>query len=99
MRELFIYFRAPVANEARLTRDLPAMQRALCQDWPGLQARCLRRPDAKDGQHTWMETYASTQADGVTESMQASIAEAARSRLAPLGIGERHIEVFMPCPA
>ncbi len=99
MRELFIYFRAPDDRGAHLTTELAAMQHALRGAWPGLQARCLRRPEAKDGQHTWMETYACPGSEGVSAAMEASIAEAAAARLAPLGIGPRHVEVFLPCPA
>lgn len=97
MRELFIYFRAPVADETQMMQKIQSMQRALCEKWPGLAARCLRRPDAQGGLHTWMETYAAPA--GVTGPMEASIAEAAQALLPPLVAGERHVEAFIPCPA
>lgn len=99
MRELFIYFRAAAGDEAQAARQIHAMQGALRERWPGLRTRCLRRPEAQGGLHTWMEVYASAEPAGVTADIEASIAESAGTRLAPLIVGERHVEAFVPCAA
>ena len=56
--ELFIYYRADVAHAAALAGAAQHMQAALCIRHPGLSARLLCRPEAREGQHTWMEAYA-----------------------------------------
>jgi uncharacterized iron-regulated membrane protein len=99
MRELFIYYRIPVADAAAARTLVDAFQARLRQRHPGLSARLLRRPDERDKQQTWMETYSfdsSVQVHGVTPELQAEIETQARA-LGHLIAGDRHTEVFIPC--
>lgn len=98
MRELFIYYRATIENASVLHAAALALQSELQARHPGLQARLLRRPEASNGLHTWMETYAAPQSpQGITESLQAEIEAAAHTRLASLIAGLRHTESFVSC--
>ncbi|MBL0726666.1 DUF4936 family protein [Piscinibacter sp. HJYY11] len=94
MRELFIYYRATQENASVLHAQVSRMQTELRVRHPGLQARLLRRPEAADGLHTWMETYSSP--DGIDGALQAAIEHAALS-LAPWIEGARHTERFDAC--
>ena len=94
MRELFIYYRATQENASVLHAEVSRMQTQLRERHPGLQARLLRRPDAADGLHTWMETYSSP--DGISDALQGAI-ETAALALAPWIAGPRHIERFIAC--
>lgn len=100
MHELFIYYRAKVLDEAALLADVQAMQRDLQVRFPGLQARLLRRPEAADGLHTWMETYALPRASHGTSldgPVRNAIEAAASAALGRWIAGVRHVEVFRPC--
>lgn len=94
MRELFIYYRATQENASVLHAQVSRMQTELRARHRGLQARLLRRPEAADGLHTWMETYSSP--DGIDSALQAAI-ESAALALAPWIEGSRHIERFDAC--
>ena len=97
MRELFIYYRIPAAQAAAAHDMVQAMQMRLRRMHPGLTARLLRRPEAQNGQQTWMETYAMDgDPAGVTPQIEATIAAEA-CVLAPLLAGGRHTEVFVAC--
>ena len=99
MRELFIYYRVQVAQEARARRLVETLQSQLCAQFPQLVARLLRRPEDSGGQQTWMETYSTNpmlSAQGVTVQIQAAI-EAKAGALTPHIVGPRHTEVFVPC--
>lgn len=100
MLELFIYYRAKVLDEAALLEAVQAMQRDLQARFAGLQARVLRRPEAADGLHTWMETYAlppASDGTGLDGPVRDAIEAAAASALGPWVAGARHVEVFRPC--
>ena len=94
MRELFIYYRATQENASVVHAQVSRMQTELRVRHPGLQARLLRRPEAADGRHTWMETYSSP--DGIDSALQAAI-ETAALALAPFIDGSRHLEGFDAC--
>ncbi|WOB10809.1 DUF4936 family protein [Piscinibacter gummiphilus] len=94
MRELFIYYRATQENASVLHAQVSRMQTELRARHPGLQARLLRRPQAADGLHTWMETYSSP--DGIDSALQGAI-ESAALALAPWIEGPRHTEEFDAC--
>ncbi len=98
MRELFIYYRTTIENAAVLHDAALALQADLRARHPGLQTRLLRRPEAADGLHTWMETYAAPWSPhGITDSLQGEIEVAAHAKLASLINGPRHIEGFDAC--
>jgi hypothetical protein len=94
VRELFIYYRATQENASVLHAEVSRMQSELRARHPGLQARLLRRPQAADGLHTWMETYSSP--DGIGDALKSAIDTAALA-LAPLIQGSRHTEEFTAC--
>jgi hypothetical protein len=99
MPELFIYYRLDPLDAPAAQRAVAAFQADLRTRYPWLRARLLRRPQATDGQETWMETYSADPAmnsTGVTPEVAAQI-EAAASALAPLLRGARHTEVFQAC--
>jgi hypothetical protein len=98
VRELFIYYRTTIENASVLHAAALALQADLQMQHPGLQARLLRRPEAADGLHTWMETYAAPQSpNGISESLRSEIETAAIVKLASLITGPRHTESFLAC--
>ena len=52
------------------------------------------RPEEKDGLQTWMEVY--RHPCGVSEALQAEIERAVGAATRWI-VGERHVEVFVPC--
>jgi Domain of unknown function (DUF4936) len=97
VRELFIYYRTKVADEAVFQAAATALQHRLQTRFDGLRARLLRRPEAVDGMHTWMETYALPSPTGMTADLQAHIEAEARLSLSAWVVGGRHVEVFDAC--
>jgi len=99
-RELFVYYRAEVANEAAVASAVTGMQLALRLEIASLRARLLRRPLADDAhQHTWMETYSIDGAhdhDGIDERCVALIERHAQA-WSDLRSGPRHLEMFEAC--
>lgn len=93
--DLYIYFRVHCENAEQFHARAAAMQQALARDY-GIDASLKRRPQAKDGRHTWMEVYL-----GVREAFEATLAVALQEYgLNELIDGERHHEYFMdmtPC--
>lgn len=97
MRELFIYYRATIENASVLHATVSGLQAELRSRHPGLQTRLMRRPEAADGLHTWMETYAApTHENGISDALQSEI-ETAALALAPLIASARHVESFIAC--
>lgn len=94
VRALFIYYRVPTAEAGRAASAVREAQARLMQTHPGLVAQLWQRPQARDGQLTWMEVYRHPQ--GVSAALQAQI-DAALAVAAPWITGPRHVEVFMPC--
>jgi hypothetical protein len=93
--ELYVYYRAPVASQAALEQAVDAAQRALVARHPALEARLLRRPEAADGQATWMEIYRHPR--GIDRALEAEIETALQAASSDLGAGPRHIERFIAC--
>jgi hypothetical protein len=96
MRELFIYYRVPVASAAKAREAVQAMQRELRAEHPELVARLLTRALA-DGTETWMETYALDSRHGPMAGIDAYIESAITQRaatLSPFIDGPRHHESF-----
>jgi len=99
MPELFIYYRLDPADAPAAQRAVAAFQSALQARYPWLRTRLLRRPQATDGQETWMEIYAADPAmnsTGITPEVAAQIEQAA-AVLAPFLRSARHTEVFLAC--
>ena len=99
-RELFVYYRAEVANEEAVASAVNGMQGALRLEIGSLRARLLRRPLADAAhQHTWMETYSIDGAHGhggIDEHCVALIERHAQA-WSELRCGPRHLEVFEAC--
>ena len=100
MRELFVYYRVrPEAADAAYAA-VDRLQTAVIAEFPGLQARVLRRPIPPNAPptalQTWMEIYAMHPQGGgagVDPSMQ-KVIETNAALLASFIEGGRHVEVF-----
>ena len=95
-RELFVWYRVRRDRAEDTRAAVLALQRSLCSERPGLQARLLVRDDGDTS--TWMETYSlpaqSAGADhGIDLAIEAAIAAAALP-LERLIDGPRHVEAF-----
>ncbi|NUZ08036.1 DUF4936 family protein [Piscinibacter koreensis] len=100
MRELFVYYRVSPGNADAAYAAVDRLQTGLVAEFPGLQARVLRRPIPPNAPatalQTWMEVYAmDAQAGGagVDESVQQAI-ETRAERVRPFIEGPRHVEAF-----
>lgn len=89
-RNLYIYYRAPAAHAAEIQQRTAGMQKSLREDY-GIVARLLRRPEEKDGRHTWMEVYEDVP-DRFEEALEGALT---RAGLAGLTDGQRHTEIFV----
>jgi hypothetical protein len=96
-RELYVYFRADATRADAVRTAVTAMQAQLRCEFPGLQARLLRRPDSSGGQHTWMETYAMLQDAHLGGELMTSTIEQRALPWRDLLDGARHIEVYDAC--
>lgn len=93
--DLYIYYRVPVGKAAQLEQQAIALQARLSQQHQ-VATELKRRPQDKDGMHTWMEVYLDTP-DGFEAALQE---EVEASSLAALVEGPRHTEYFLdfsPC--
>ena len=95
MVDLYIYYRVNELDAEELAGRVQAMQARLAASH-GVSGALKRRPEAHDGQQTWMEIYPAT-GDGFAAALQAAESEAAIHTLID---GKRHTEIFMdfsPC--
>ena len=96
-RELFVYYRVAAASAQGARAAVEALQAALREAHPGLEARLLRRrgDGPAGGVETWMETYARPASpDGVDAALQRAIEEGAATALTAWVDGARHGEAF-----
>src|SRR5689334_17044212 len=68
--DLYIYYRVRTEDATRFQARAAAMQQALARDH-GIGGALKRRPEAKDGMHTWMEIYAAA-----PENIESTLANA-----------------------
>lgn len=87
---LFVYYKVDATQHDALAPKARQCLDAMRAQWPGLQAELLQRPDADEGQETWMECYRVE--GGVTAAMAAVIERAASAAGLPQ---PRHTEVFI----
>lgn len=92
---LFIYYRARDKHAGELMAAASVMQAALQAAHAGLAVRLLRRPEAQEGLHTWMETYG-LPPDADPAALAADVERAAQG-LAQWLVGPRHVEHFVAC--
>ncbi len=97
--QLYVYYRVRPVDAPAVIDAVGALHAGWRARWPGLACALARRADAHDrdatGPWTLMETY--TQPGGVPASRRREIERAARERLGAWIVGERHVEVFVPC--
>ncbi|TCS39494.1 uncharacterized protein DUF4936 [Paucimonas lemoignei] len=88
--DLYVYYRVDCAHAELLCQRVMGLQAELSRRC-GVSAALKRRPEAKDGRHTWMETYLNIP-DGFDAILTQTVSQ---SRVAELIDGERHTEYFM----
>ena len=93
--QVFVYYRVRAASAAAAIAAVQAGQADLRVTLPGLACTLSRRADEAAEHLTLMETYA--HATGVTAAAQHDIERQMRAALEAWLVGERHIEVFVPC--
>lgn len=91
---LYVYYRVAGADLPAAVAAARSLQAGLQAAHPGLVAALLRRPGLQGGQATLMETYCHP--DGLPDTLQAGIHQAAQQALAPWLQGGRHHELFVP---
>ena len=93
--QVFVYYRVRVADGAAAIAAAQAGQAHLRVTLPGLACTLSRRVDDAAEHLTLMETYA--HGDAVTAAAQRDIERQMRAAIEAWLVGERHIEVFVPC--
>jgi Domain of unknown function (DUF4936) len=92
---LYVYYRVRPGDAPVLIAAVRALQAQWQAAHPGLVCSLSQRGDAAAEALTLMETYA--HAGGVPANWQAEIERDARDQLGAWIVGERHVEVFVPC--
>lgn len=90
LMDLYIYYRAACSDADELQQRVLAMQSALSKEH-GISAGLKRRPETKDGRHTWMEIYNSVP-DGFDAILTQAVSQA---KLLSFIDGDRHTEYFL----
>ena len=90
--DLYIYYRVRSEQAQTLQSKATAMQHTLAAEH-GIATALKRRPEEKDGQHTWMEVYLAVPQDFETLIEHAAV----QAGLSALIDGPRHIEYFLDC--
>ncbi len=101
---VYVYYKVAEADAQAHERAALAFQAELLKHhkalWPQLSARLMRRPEAIQGQHTWMEVYELGQAaDPDRLPIWTEIEQQAQAALGSRIQGTRHCEVFVPVHA
>jgi hypothetical protein len=89
--DLYVYYRVRGEQADALQSRVLAMQAALAVEC-GVATSLKRRPEEKEGRHTWMEVYLA-----VPPGFDALLQQRAQGQLADLIDGSRHVEYFMDC--
>ncbi len=90
MVDLYVYYKVPQANAARLEPMVRALLARLAAD-TGIAGQLKRRPESKDGVQTWMEVFPGVDA-GFAALLDTYAGEAG---IAGLIDGPRRAEVFV----
>ena len=93
--QVFVYYRVHAAHVAAAIAAVRALQAHLQALIPGLSCTLSRRVEVDAERPTLMEVYG--HADGVGPDWQRDIERLAGDALAAWIVGERHVEVFLPC--
>jgi hypothetical protein len=89
MNDLYIYYKVRAEHADQLEMHLRIMQAEIGAH-TGVYGDVKRRPEAKDGVQTWMESYLATPA-GFEAALAAAVQEAC---ILSLIDGARHTEIF-----
>jgi len=89
-RDLYIYYRVRCENAGLLFEKVGAMHRSILREY-GIVSGLKRRPEEKDGWHTWMEVYLAIP-DGFEANLERAVA---RAGLTALIDGQRNSEQFL----
>lgn len=93
--QVFVYYRVRQADAVTAIAAVGALQRRLAASVPGLVCTLNRRLEDGADLTTLMETYA--QVEAPTADWQRDIERQAQQLTAAWIVGERHVEVFLPC--
>lgn len=93
--QLYVYYRVRPADAPAVTAAVHALHADWQRSMPGLVCTLQRRAGDAAGLWTLMETY--TQPGGVAAARQREIERLANEQLAAWIVGDRHVEVFVPC--
>ena len=95
----YVYYRVASDEAVQAIAAVHALQAELTDGQPGLRCSLLQRSDSGDtapsGSLTLMEVY--TLEGGIGAALAAQIERSAQARLGAWLLGERHLEVFVPC--
>lgn len=87
---MYIYYQVREENARALQSRVSQMQAGLARTH-GVDCSLKRRPQAKDGRHTWMEVYLAA-----PEDFGSALEHAVRQAEIPALIdNERHVEYFL----
>jgi hypothetical protein len=90
--DLYVYYRVRCEHAQQLQSRVRDMQSSLSAEY-GIVASLKRRPEQKDGRHTWMEVYLAAP-PGFDAQLERAVAGAG---LTDMIDGQRHTEFFMDC--
>ena len=93
--QVFVYYRVQAVDAAAAIAAVRTFQNDLQALMPGLNCTLSQRADDSGELLTLMETYA--HAEGVGPAWTREIERLAHDALAAWTVGERHLEVFVPC--
>ena len=92
MKDLYIYYRVRSDDASKLQATVRALQQSLSREY-GIATALKRRPEERQGLHTWMEIYLA-----VPDGFEARLGQAIdQAGLAALIEGERNMEYFLDC--
>lgn len=91
--DYYVYYRVRAESASDLQAKVLAMQSALLSTH-GVSASLKRRPEEKNGEQTWMETYLAAPEDFLPTLDAAAV----QAGLASLTSGPRHTEIFVDLP-
>jgi hypothetical protein len=92
-RDLYVYYRVRSEDADLLVAKIGAVQQSVFREC-AIVGGLKRRPEEKDGRHTWMEIYSAIP-DGFETLLERAVAQA---DVAALIDGERHTELFLDVP-
>ena len=97
--QLYVYYRVASDEAAQAIAAVHALQAELTDRYPDLRCSVLQRSDSGDAtapnSSTLMEVYRLE--GGIGAALSADIERLAHARLGAWLLGERHVEVFVPC--